>query len=116
MIEMHRLVLEGERCTTHTFTACRGFAFELTVVLDVRMIGFVAVDVGKQYADAKPGVSVNLLFLESHLALHTWPEHEFVVMEISSCKEFDKDEIAEHFKRFFEPARLRASVPKMVKI
>ena len=37
------------------------------------------------------GVSGMLILVESHIALHTWPELKYARVEISSCKEFEPE-------------------------
>ncbi|MCC6053694.1 MAG: adenosylmethionine decarboxylase [Desulfurococcaceae archaeon] len=32
-----------------------------------------------------PGVSVIAIILESHIAIHTWPEHRFATVDVYTC-------------------------------
>jgi len=32
-----------------------------------------------------PGVSVIAIILESHIAIHTWPEHKFATVDVYTC-------------------------------
>ena len=34
-----------------------------------------------------PGVSVVAIILESHIAVHTWPEYEFATVDVYTCGE-----------------------------
>jgi S-adenosylmethionine/arginine decarboxylase-like enzyme len=55
--------------------------------------------------DSRPGESYGLTSLtgiaESHIAIHTWPEHNLIYMEISSCKEFDERVVKEIIDSYF---------------
>ncbi len=35
------------------------------------------------------GVSGIIVIAESHLAIHTWPEHQFAAVDLFSCGDFD---------------------------
>ncbi|WP_299113796.1 adenosylmethionine decarboxylase [uncultured Winogradskyella sp.] len=39
------------------------------------------------------GVTGFILLEESHVSIHTWPEHEFAAVDIFSCKPFDAKKI-----------------------
>lgn len=41
-----------------------------------------------------PGVSVVAVILESHIAIHTWPEYEFATVDVYSCGKHSKPEDA----------------------
>ena len=41
------------------------------------------------------GVTGFILLEESHVSIHTWPEHEFAAVDIFSCKPFDAKKIQE---------------------
>lgn len=45
---------------------------------------FPIVENGKSLGDF--GVSGGLILLESHIYLHTWPEKNYIRLELSSCK------------------------------
>lgn len=44
-----------------------------------------------------PGVSVVGVILESHITIHTWPEHSFATVDVYSCGEHTKPEVAFEF-------------------
>ena len=44
-----------------------------------------------------PGVSVVGVILESHITIHTWPEHSFATVDVYSCGEHTKPEVAFDF-------------------
>lgn len=49
------------------------------------------------------GLTGFTLLKESHIALHTWPEYNFLICDILSCKKFGVD-INEKLTTFFENA------------
>ena len=55
----------------------------------------------------KPGISAQIIFLESGLQLHTWPEREEASVDIFSCLKFDKDLMKKAFKLFFKPEKIK---------
>jgi S-adenosylmethionine decarboxylase len=59
-----------------------------------------------RYSGAVPedwGVSGVVLIAESHISIHTFPDKEFVTLDIFSCKDFDVDAAIEYFCSVFEP-------------
>ena len=43
------------------------------------------------------GVSGVVVIAESHLSIHTWPEHRYAAVDIFSCGDILKPEIAAHY-------------------
>jgi S-adenosylmethionine decarboxylase proenzyme len=43
------------------------------------------------------------LLAESHLSIHTWPEKNFIAIDIFTCGESDVVTIAERISSYFEP-------------
>ena len=41
-----------------------------------------------------PGVSIVGIVLESHITIHTWPEHSFAAVDVYSCGEHTSPEAA----------------------
>ena len=41
------------------------------------------------------GVTGFILLEESHVSIHTWPEHQFAAVDIFSCRPFDAKKIQE---------------------
>lgn len=48
------------------------------------------------------GISGMVVIAESHLSIHTWPEYGFAALDIFTCGEIIKPEVAAHYliKRF----------------
>ena len=49
------------------------------------------------------GVSGVVLIAESHISIHTFPDKEFVTLDIFSCREFDVDAAIKYFCDIFKP-------------
>jgi S-adenosylmethionine decarboxylase len=59
-----------------------------------------------RYSGAVPddwGVSGVVLIAESHISIHTFPDKEFVTLDIFSCREFDVEKAIEYFCSIFNP-------------
>jgi len=46
------------------------------------------------------GVTAFMVLLESHIAIHTWPELRYARIELSSCKDFDWQKAVEITQAF----------------
>ena len=52
------------------------------------------------------GVSGVIVIAESHLAVHTWPEHGYAALDVFTCSgRLDPDRIVEELKRAFSAGR-----------
>jgi len=49
------------------------------------------------------GVSGIVLIAESHISIHTFPDKQFVTLDIFSCREFDVDDAVAYFSSMFKP-------------
>ena len=64
-----------------------------------------------KYSGVKPedwGLSGFVLIAESHISIHTFPEKNFVSVDIFSCKVFDAEFAASHLKEAFEMAKVES--------
>jgi S-adenosylmethionine decarboxylase len=52
------------------------------------------------------GVTGVLLLAESHISIHTWPEHDFAAIDVFMCGECDPDLAVPRIRADFAPARL----------
>jgi len=61
--------------------------------------------VGSVYKQFNPhGVTGIILIAESHISIHTWPEHELVNLDVFTCGDVEKAEKAfELFLKKFKP-------------
>lgn len=53
------------------------------------------------------GVSGFVIIAESHISVHTFPDREYVNIDVFSCKEFDADEALAGVQGFFSMASVR---------
>tara|TARA_R100001530_G_scaffold112065_3_gene79119 strand:+ start:897 stop:1301 length:405 start_codon:yes stop_codon:yes gene_type:complete len=51
--------------------------------------------------DSGPGVSVVAVIAESHVSVHTWPEHNMITMDFYSCKSYYARTVLESFNNTF---------------
>ena len=97
-----------DRSVTYNLEAMHGFLDDLVNKLDVQEIARTVLYIGdKVCPDKKPGISALVIFLESGLMVHTWPEERFATVDIFSCKEFRKDYVDEVIEYCFMPEEIR---------
>ncbi|MBI2514750.1 adenosylmethionine decarboxylase [Candidatus Wolfebacteria bacterium] len=53
------------------------------------------------------GYSGFVILLESHISFHTWPEENYVALDVYSCKDFDEKQAIRYIKRFFGSKKLK---------
>lgn len=53
------------------------------------------------------GLSGFIMLYESHVSLHTWPEENYVAMDIYSCKDFDDKAVAQRLREFWGAKRMK---------
>lgn len=59
--------------------------------------------VSESYKQFEPhGATGFILLEESHISIHTWPEHQFAAIDIFSCKPFQKEAIIQLLSAYFE--------------
>ena len=58
------------------------------------------------------GVSGVIIIAESHLSLHTWPEHNYMAFDIFSCGEFKFNLVCEYLVVIFKAARYHVDIIK----
>jgi len=66
-----------------------------------------------KYSGVKPedwGLSGFVLIAESHISIHTFPEKNFVSVDIFSCKAFDSEFASAYFKGAFEMAKVEMTL------
>ena len=66
-----------------------------------------------KYSGLKPedwGLSGFVLIAESHVSIHTFPEKNFVSVDIFSCKAFDAEFSADYMKAAFGMAKIETNV------
>ena len=69
--------------------AIRSFLADLTAHLGMTIINGPTVTSFKEFSGAQDaGLSGIVTIAESHIAIHTWPEREWLRVDICSCKAF----------------------------
>lgn len=59
--------------------------------------------VGEEYKQFEPeGVTAILLLAESHMSIHTWPEHQFAAIDLFSCKAVAEGVLLSFLEEAFE--------------
>jgi len=60
------------------------------------------------YKFSPQGITGVLLLAESHIALHSWPEINYLSVDIFTCGKNSKPHLAlEHLKKVFQPKRVK---------
>lgn len=49
------------------------------------------------------GVTGIVLLAESHISIHTWPEHDYAAIDIFMCGQTYPDKSVESLREFFQP-------------
>ena len=58
------------------------------------------------------GVSGVVVLAESHISIHTWPEREFVAVDVFMCGSCDPYESIPKIREFFSPKTMNVSEQK----
>ncbi len=56
------------------------------------------------------GVSGFVLIAESHISVHTFPEKQYLSLDMFSCKPFDTDQAVEYVKNYFDMQKCEVKV------
>ena len=51
------------------------------------------------------GVSGTVILAESHLSIHTWPEHGAANIDLLTCGRLNGDHMIDHLRQALEPVR-----------
>ena len=66
-----------------------------------------------KYCGLKPedwGISGVVFIAESHISIHTFPEKEYLSLDIFSCKEFNTDQATSYIEEFFELTKMEINL------
>lgn len=53
------------------------------------------------------GLSGFVILFESHISVHTWPEENFVAMDVYSCKDFDEKSATKYIKNYWKSKKMK---------
>jgi len=56
------------------------------------------------------GVSGVVIIAESHIAIHTWPEHDYAAVDLFSCGDFDFSAAFDYIKKEIQARKFSFSV------
>ncbi len=57
------------------------------------------------------GVSGVVIIRESHLAIHTWPEHAFASVDIFTCgQQINPQKIQQYLQKHFQAKKVKATI------
>ena len=65
-----------------------------------------------QFQGGGRGVTGFVLLAESHAAFHSYPERNYIALDIYTCGRHDPEQIAEVFERHLAPARVKRVMKK----
>lgn len=67
--------------------------------------------VNEAYKQFEPvGATGFILLEESHISIHTWPEKNYVAIDVFSCKPFDIEKINHLIQSFFQTENIDTKV------
>ena len=114
MTSKYRMSIDGYGCkNSRSLDGCNQFLTMLAETLKInerqrQLTGYpLAQQSESNVDDANPGISAQMIFLESGLQLHTWPEKKEESVDIFSCLEFDRVLVKKAFKLFFRPDKIK---------
>lgn len=59
-----------------------------------------------------PGISGFVMLAESHISIHTFPDYDYVFIDIFSCRNFDTDKAVDNLVGAFEAKKFTKKVLK----
>ena len=65
-----------------------------------------------KFAHGTEGISGFVMIAESHISIHTFPDQDYVFMDIFSCKEFDAGNAIKYLVDVFEATKYEKHILK----
>ena len=65
-----------------------------------------------KFAHGTEGISGFVMIAESHISIHTFPDQDYVFMDIFSCRDFDAEMAIKYLLEAFEATRCEKHVLK----
>ena len=78
-----------------------------TLINCCQTIGATILDVQTHYFEPQGGVSGVVLLAESHMSIHTWPEHSYAAIDIFVCSSIDISLAIPILKTAFTPSNIQ---------
>ncbi len=99
-------------CGTHVLADFHGAKnlFDAEPATDVfrraaEVAGATVLDVSMHDFGARAGFTGVATLAESHISVHTWPEHGYAAIDIFMCGTCEPMVALDHLRRFFRPRR-----------
>ncbi len=65
-----------------------------------------------KFSKGTPGISGFVMIAESHISIHTFPDQDYVFMDIFSCRDFDAETAINYLVNAFEAAKHQKNILK----
>ena len=65
-----------------------------------------------KFSEGTPGISGFVMIAESHISIHTFPDQDYVFMDIFSCKEFDAEKAIKNLISAFDAKKYEKNIFK----
>lgn len=60
--------------------------------------------------DKKGAFTVIYLLAESHLSIHTWPEHKYIALDVFTCGSSNTELVIDKVIQYFQPKRIEKNI------
>jgi S-adenosylmethionine decarboxylase proenzyme len=60
--------------------------------------------------DNKGAFTVLYLLAESHLSIHTWPEHKYIALDVFTCGGSNTELVVDKVIQYFQPKRIEKNI------
>ena len=80
---------------------------DLPAKLEMRILRKPIVSTIKSDKYPHTGYSGFVILYESHISFHTWPEENFIAIDIYSCRDFDDKDAVQYLKKFLDTKSLK---------
>lgn len=60
--------------------------------------------------DKRGAFTVLYLLAESHLSIHTWPEHKYIALDVFTCGSSNTELVVDKVIQYFQPKRIEKNI------
>lgn len=85
-------------------------SFELALRSAAEQAGATVLDVVLHEFPANNGITGVAILAESHISIHSWPEHDYIAFDIFMCGEADPQIALQSLTEFFSPAKVTTRI------